>query len=77
MEGRILYSFPLREAQARGYFSKINYYSVIDFETFCQAEPEFDLGSFCGYLPSSTPSDWRESPGPGRPCHCAREVTLS
>jgi superfamily II DNA or RNA helicase len=30
--GRIIYSFPLREAQKQGYFSKINYYSVADFE---------------------------------------------
>ncbi len=29
--GRILYNFPLREAQAQGYFSLINYLSVVDF----------------------------------------------
>ncbi|WAH97526.1 DEAD/DEAH box helicase [Arthrobacter sp. MMS18-M83] len=31
LQGRVLYSFPLREAQAQGYFSKIDYTSVIDF----------------------------------------------
>lgn len=30
--GRLLYSFPLKEAQKQGYFSKINYYSVVDFQ---------------------------------------------
>jgi hypothetical protein len=29
--GRLLYAFPLREAQRQGYFSKINYLSVLDF----------------------------------------------
>jgi superfamily II DNA or RNA helicase len=32
LQGRIIYSFPLREAQAQGYFSTINYTSVVDFE---------------------------------------------
>ncbi|RKO21849.1 DEAD/DEAH box helicase [Pseudarthrobacter phenanthrenivorans] len=31
LQGRILYSFPLREAQAQGYFSTIDYTGVIDF----------------------------------------------
>lgn len=30
--GRLVYAFPLREAQREGYFSKINYVSVVDFE---------------------------------------------
>jgi len=30
--GRILYAFPLREAQRQGYFSTINYVSVVDFD---------------------------------------------
>lgn len=32
MQGRVIYSFPLREAQAQGYFSKIDFKSVVDFE---------------------------------------------
>ncbi|WP_328999428.1 DEAD/DEAH box helicase family protein [Kribbella sp. NBC_00709] len=32
LQGRTIYSFPLREAQAQNYFSKINYKSVIDFD---------------------------------------------
>ncbi|MGX9901305.1 DEAD/DEAH box helicase [Arthrobacter sp. SA17] len=32
LQGRILYSFPLREAQAQGYFSTIDYTSIIDFD---------------------------------------------
>lgn len=31
LQGRTIYSFPLREAQAQGYFSHINYTAVIDF----------------------------------------------
>jgi superfamily II DNA or RNA helicase len=30
--GRLIYAFPLREAQKQGYFSKINYHSIVDFE---------------------------------------------
>lgn len=30
--GRMIYAFPLREAQRQGYFSRINYYSVVDFD---------------------------------------------
>jgi superfamily II DNA or RNA helicase len=30
--GHLLYAFPLREAQKQGYFSKINYVSVVDFD---------------------------------------------
>lgn len=29
--GRLLYTFPLKEAQADGYFARINYVSVVDF----------------------------------------------
>ncbi len=36
-------------------------FSLIDFEFFCQAEPAFDLGYFCAYLPPSRPIDWRDS----------------
>ena len=36
-------------------------YSFIDFETFCLAEPAYDVGFFCAYLPPTSPSDWRES----------------
>lgn len=32
LQGRSIYSFPLREAQAQGYFSSINYTAVIDFD---------------------------------------------
>lgn len=32
LQGRAIYSFPLREAQAQGYFSRIDYTAVIDFE---------------------------------------------
>lgn len=32
LQGRSVYSFPLREAQRQGYFSEIDYTSVIDFD---------------------------------------------
>ena len=32
LQGRVIYSFPLREAQAQRYFSQIDYTSVIDFD---------------------------------------------
>lgn len=32
LQGRVIYSFPLREAQAQGYFSQIDFKSVVDFE---------------------------------------------
>lgn len=32
LQGRSIYSFPLREAQVQGYFSQIDYTSVIDFD---------------------------------------------
>lgn len=32
LQGRVIYSFPLREAQAQGYFSQIDFASVVDFE---------------------------------------------
>jgi superfamily II DNA or RNA helicase len=31
LQGRVIYAFPLREAQAQNYFSQIDYTSVIDF----------------------------------------------
>jgi hypothetical protein len=34
---------------------------LIDYEMFCQAEPWLDVGTFCAYLPTSSPADWRES----------------
>jgi superfamily II DNA or RNA helicase len=37
LQGRSIYSFPLREAQSQGYFSRINYTAVIDFEDVDQA----------------------------------------
>lgn len=39
-------------------------FSLIDFELFCQAEPEYDAGSFCAYLPPSRPRDWAEAAAP-------------
>ena len=32
LQGRVIYSFPLREAQAQEYFSQIDFKSVVDFE---------------------------------------------
>ena len=32
LQGRVIYAFPLREAQAQKYFAQIDYTSVIDFE---------------------------------------------
>lgn len=32
LQGQIIYSFPLREAQSQGYFSQIDYTSIIDFD---------------------------------------------
>ena len=32
LSGRTIYAFPLREAQAQGYFARINYTSVVSFE---------------------------------------------
>ena len=32
LQGRVIYAFPLREAQAQKYFSPIDYTSVIDFQ---------------------------------------------
>ncbi|MFC7708659.1 DEAD/DEAH box helicase [Micromonospora lupini] len=40
LQGRILYSFPLREAQAQGFFSQINYTAVTDFEDLDRAVAE-------------------------------------
>lgn len=37
LHGRIIYAFPLREAQADGYFSEIDYMSVIDFDNLDRA----------------------------------------
>lgn len=40
LQGRTIYSFPLREAQAQGYFSQIAYTAVTDFEDVDQALAE-------------------------------------
>jgi superfamily II DNA or RNA helicase len=40
LQGRSVYSFPLREAQSQGYFSQIDYTSVIDFEDVDRALAE-------------------------------------
>lgn len=32
LQGRIIYAFPLREAQQQGYFSEIDFKSIVDFE---------------------------------------------
>jgi superfamily II DNA or RNA helicase len=40
LQGRIIYSFPLREAQDQGYFSPIDYTSVIDFDDVDRALAE-------------------------------------
>lgn len=40
LQGRTIYSFPLREAQEQGYFSQIAYTGVIDFEDIDQALAE-------------------------------------
>ncbi len=37
LQGRTIYSFPLREAQPQGYFSNIDYTAVIDFGDIDQA----------------------------------------
>jgi thiamine kinase-like enzyme len=34
---------------------------LIDFEAFCQAEAAYDVGYFCGYLPSSSLTSWEEA----------------
>jgi hypothetical protein len=36
-------------------------FSLIDFEFFCQADPAYDAGYFCAYVPSSRPDDWRDA----------------
>jgi superfamily II DNA or RNA helicase len=40
VSGRLIYAFPLREAQRQGFFSTINYLSIIDFENQDQAIAE-------------------------------------
>ena len=40
LQGRTIYAFPLREAQAQGYFSQIDYTAVIDFEDVDRAVAE-------------------------------------
>lgn len=32
LQGRVIYSYPLREAQAQGYFSRIDFKSIVSFE---------------------------------------------
>jgi aminoglycoside phosphotransferase (APT) family kinase protein len=36
-------------------------FTLVDFESFCQAEPEYDVGTFCAYLHPPEPEDWAES----------------
>ncbi len=36
-------------------------FALIDFESFGQAEPAYDPGTFCAYLPPASPHDWREA----------------
>lgn len=43
LQGRIIYAFPLREAQKENYFSEIDYTSVIDFENIDRAVAERSL----------------------------------
>jgi len=43
LQGRIVYAFPLREAQKDNYFSKIDYTSVIDFDNLDRAVAEQSL----------------------------------
>ena len=40
LQGRVIYAFPLREAQTQGYFSPIDYTSVIDFDDVDRAVAE-------------------------------------
>ena len=40
LQGRVIYAFPLREAQAQKYFSQIDYTSVIDFDDVDRALAE-------------------------------------
>jgi superfamily II DNA or RNA helicase len=40
LQGRSVYSFPLREAQAQGYFSHVDYTAVIDFDDMDRAVAE-------------------------------------
>lgn len=40
LQGRTIYAFPLREAQAQGYFSQIDYTAVIDFDDVDHAVAE-------------------------------------
>ncbi|MFI5497287.1 DEAD/DEAH box helicase [Actinoplanes sp. NPDC051859] len=40
LQGRTIYAFPLREAQAQGYFSQIDYTAVIDFDNLDRAVAE-------------------------------------
>ena len=40
LQGRIVYAFPLREAQSQGYFSPINYTAVLDFDSTDRALAE-------------------------------------
>ena len=42
--GRLVYAFPLREAQRQGYFSKISYQSVFDFDDPDRAIAEAAIG---------------------------------
>lgn len=43
LQGRIIYNFPLREAQRENYFSQIDYVSVIDFDDMDRAVAKLSL----------------------------------
>jgi superfamily II DNA or RNA helicase len=43
LQGRIVYSFPLREAQRDGYFASIDYTSVVDFDDIDRAVAQQSL----------------------------------
>ena len=44
LQGRVIYSFPLREAQGQGYFSAIDYTAVIDFDDVDRAVAQRAVG---------------------------------
>jgi superfamily II DNA or RNA helicase len=50
LQGRVIYSFPLKEAQVQGYFSHINYTSVIDFDDVDRELAEQSIAKLRGDL---------------------------
>ena len=66
LEARAVRAVPRRLVASHGDFKWDQFleehgrYSLIDFEYFCQAEPELDLGHFCAYLYPSQSADWRD-----------------